>query len=217
MSGSGISWAVCKSAPCSRQITTPVPHHSVLQAGCPSCHPTNSVKALTAAAKLHIIHASCNKMIRDVNSAFSSDQSVLNFCSTATRSQRRRPTPSRPVYESFFSASTEVNETSPNHRGTRDTTSIPNISRRRRFATSSEGVPRATNRAIERTQDDARRQLQCLHLMSSYRQVSVSTLKTISRRRSVEKIQSAPLSECKLRMTRNYSFPIRQSNIDLLK
>ena len=28
MSGSGISWAICKSAPCSRQITTPAPHHS---------------------------------------------------------------------------------------------------------------------------------------------------------------------------------------------
>ena len=29
MSGSGISWAVCKSAPRSKQITTPAPHHSV--------------------------------------------------------------------------------------------------------------------------------------------------------------------------------------------
>ena len=49
VSGSGISWAVCKSAPRSRQITTPAPHRSVfLQAGCPSCHPTNSVKALKA-------------------------------------------------------------------------------------------------------------------------------------------------------------------------
>ena len=28
MSGSGISWAVCKSAPRSRQITTPALHHS---------------------------------------------------------------------------------------------------------------------------------------------------------------------------------------------
>ena len=28
VSGSGISWAVCKSAPHSRQITTPAPHHS---------------------------------------------------------------------------------------------------------------------------------------------------------------------------------------------
>ena len=29
VSGSGISWAICKSAPCSRQMTTPTPHHSV--------------------------------------------------------------------------------------------------------------------------------------------------------------------------------------------
>ena len=29
VSGSGISWAICKSAPGSRQITTPAPHHSV--------------------------------------------------------------------------------------------------------------------------------------------------------------------------------------------
>jgi len=48
LSGSGISWAICKSAPRSRQITTPAPHHSVfLQARCPSWRPTNSVKALT--------------------------------------------------------------------------------------------------------------------------------------------------------------------------
>ena len=51
VSGSGISWAICKSAPRSRQITTPAPHHSVfLQAGCPFCRPTNSVKALKAKA-----------------------------------------------------------------------------------------------------------------------------------------------------------------------
>jgi len=49
VSGSGISWAICKSAPRSRQITTPVPQHSIfLQAGHPSCRPTNSVKALKA-------------------------------------------------------------------------------------------------------------------------------------------------------------------------
>ena len=29
VSGSGISWVRCKSAPCSRQITTPASHHSV--------------------------------------------------------------------------------------------------------------------------------------------------------------------------------------------
>ena len=49
VSSSGISWAICKSAPRSRQITTPALHYSsFLQAGCPSCHPTNSVKALKA-------------------------------------------------------------------------------------------------------------------------------------------------------------------------
>jgi len=49
MSGSGISWAICKSASRSRQITMPVPHHSsFLQDECPSCRPTNSVKALKA-------------------------------------------------------------------------------------------------------------------------------------------------------------------------
>jgi len=43
VSSSGISWAICKSAPRCRQITTPTPHHSVfLQAGCPSYHPINS-------------------------------------------------------------------------------------------------------------------------------------------------------------------------------
>ena len=49
VSGSSISWAICKSASRSRQITTPAPHHSsFLQAGCPSCRSTNSVKALKA-------------------------------------------------------------------------------------------------------------------------------------------------------------------------
>ena len=53
VSGSGISCAICKSASHSRQITMPVPHHSsFLQAGCPCCHPNNSVKAL----KAHLCH-----------------------------------------------------------------------------------------------------------------------------------------------------------------
>ena len=47
LSGSGISWAECKSAPRCRQITTPAPHYSLfLQAGCPSYRRTSSVKAL---------------------------------------------------------------------------------------------------------------------------------------------------------------------------
>ena len=49
VSGSGISWAVCKSASCSRQtITANTSPLCFLQAGCPFCHPTNSVKRLKA-------------------------------------------------------------------------------------------------------------------------------------------------------------------------
>ena len=62
VSGSGNSWAICKSAPHSRQITMPAPHHSVfyrpdaLPAAqptaskhwkqCPSYHWTNNLKTL---------------------------------------------------------------------------------------------------------------------------------------------------------------------------
>jgi len=44
VSGSGISWAMCKSAPCSRQITTPVPHCSVFYRpdALPATQPTAS-------------------------------------------------------------------------------------------------------------------------------------------------------------------------------
>jgi len=56
VSGSGIRWAICKSAPLTRQPRQhPTAHF--LQAGCPSCRPTNSVKALKAlnANSNHII------------------------------------------------------------------------------------------------------------------------------------------------------------------
>jgi len=44
VSGSGISWAVCKSASCFRQITTPAPHHSVFYRpdALPAAQPTAS-------------------------------------------------------------------------------------------------------------------------------------------------------------------------------
>ena len=48
VSGSGISWAICKSAPRSRQITTPASHHSVFTGRMPFLSPINSVKALKA-------------------------------------------------------------------------------------------------------------------------------------------------------------------------
>ena len=44
VSGSGISWAICKSAPRSRQITMPAPHHSVFYRSdaLPAAQPTAS-------------------------------------------------------------------------------------------------------------------------------------------------------------------------------
>ena len=44
MSSSGISWAICKTAPRSRQITTPAPHHSVFYRpdALPAAQPTAS-------------------------------------------------------------------------------------------------------------------------------------------------------------------------------
>ena len=44
VSGSGISWATCKTAPRSRQITTPAPHHSVFYRpdALPAAQPTAS-------------------------------------------------------------------------------------------------------------------------------------------------------------------------------
>ena len=57
VSGSGIGWAICKSTHRSRQITTPVPDHSVfLQAGCTFCRPTNSVKAQKATGRRRHTH-----------------------------------------------------------------------------------------------------------------------------------------------------------------
>jgi len=44
MSGSGVSWVICRSAPCSRQTTTPAPHHSVFYRldALPAAQPTAS-------------------------------------------------------------------------------------------------------------------------------------------------------------------------------
>ena len=49
-SGSGISWAICTSLQTDNHASTPPLYF--LQAGCPSCRPTNSVKALKAHKRL---------------------------------------------------------------------------------------------------------------------------------------------------------------------
>ena len=62
VSGSGISWAVCKSAPRSRQITTPAPHHSVFYRpdALPATQPTASKHWITLTSQtLHALFGTC--------------------------------------------------------------------------------------------------------------------------------------------------------------
>jgi len=63
MSGSGISWATCKSAPHPCQHPTT----QFLHARCPSCRPTNSIKALKALSlndMWQIIKGSINEAVK---------------------------------------------------------------------------------------------------------------------------------------------------------
>jgi len=53
VSGSGISWAIRKSAPRSRQITTPAPHHSVYYRPDPAAQPTVSKHCQTNYLKIY--------------------------------------------------------------------------------------------------------------------------------------------------------------------
>ena len=52
VSGSGISWDTCKSAPRSRQITTPAPHHSVFTGRMPFL-PPNQQRQSTEGTSVH--------------------------------------------------------------------------------------------------------------------------------------------------------------------
>jgi len=59
VSGSGISWAICKSAPRSRQITMPAPHHSVFYRpdALPAAKPTASkhLRVMLRNSRMNII------------------------------------------------------------------------------------------------------------------------------------------------------------------
>ena len=76
-SGSGIRWAICKSAPRSRHITNArTPPLSFLQARFPSCHPTNSIKALKAATTW------LRKKTVNIWALYSQPHWYFNFCTT---------------------------------------------------------------------------------------------------------------------------------------
>jgi len=74
VSGSGISWAVCKSAPRSGQITTPALHHSVFTGCMPFPPPTQqrqSTYLLTVLKKAAVKVPGCPRHARyDVSSSW---------------------------------------------------------------------------------------------------------------------------------------------------
>ena len=55
MSGSGISWAICKSAPSSRQTTTPAPHHSFFTGRMPFLLPNQQCQSTEGNGTLHLL------------------------------------------------------------------------------------------------------------------------------------------------------------------
>jgi len=59
VSDSGISWAICKSALCSRQITTPAPHHSVFTGRMPFL-PPNQQRQSTEGILIHQVNLTIN-------------------------------------------------------------------------------------------------------------------------------------------------------------
>ena len=59
VSGSSISWAICKSAPCSRQITTPALHHSVFTGRMPFLPPNQQRQSTEAMNHTHHSYSYC--------------------------------------------------------------------------------------------------------------------------------------------------------------
>jgi len=63
VSGSAISWAICKSAPRPRQITMPAPHHSFFTGGMPFLPPNQQHQSTegNSAVRMGLSAHSCDK------------------------------------------------------------------------------------------------------------------------------------------------------------
>jgi len=107
VSGSCISWAICKSTPRSRQITTPAPNHSVfLQAGCPSYtykkHRTESTKQQKTLIRIKMLVHSAHKREWSSRLAFSSNVSHLTLCNASVICGGQLGCVRKPVYSKWF-------------------------------------------------------------------------------------------------------------------
>ena len=78
MSGSGISWAICKSAPRSRQITTPTPHHSVFTGRMPFLPPNQQRQSTEGTSNIHMRQQQIVTHWQYATLAFSACQKRIN-------------------------------------------------------------------------------------------------------------------------------------------
>jgi len=62
VSGSGISWAICKSAPRSRQTTTQAPHHSVFTGRMPFLPPNRQCQSTEGKCSLPVSNVDKNSL-----------------------------------------------------------------------------------------------------------------------------------------------------------
>ena len=95
MSGSGISWAICKSAPHSIQITMPATHHSVFTGRMPFL-PPNRVKALKGIKVTQVTANHCGRQARGgeyYRLAINISGVKLFFCKTKPQSSYAHSVP----------------------------------------------------------------------------------------------------------------------------
>jgi len=83
VSGGGISWAMCKSAPRSREITTPAPHHSVFCTGRMPFLPPNQQRQSTEGQ----LHAHQRYLIVLRHPATHGDEEVRVLCAVRRKEQ----------------------------------------------------------------------------------------------------------------------------------
>ena len=87
VNGNGINWAICKSAPRSRQITTPAPHHSFF-------YRPDALPAAQPTASKHWRPANLTNLAQDckpVVCCFFAKFPSLNHCITLPTYVKKRP------------------------------------------------------------------------------------------------------------------------------
>jgi len=77
VSGSGISWAICKSAPHSREITTPAPHHFVFTGRMPFLPPNQQCQSTECRVLLYFKKYFCGYIFDSCHS--NQSQPYLNL------------------------------------------------------------------------------------------------------------------------------------------